>query len=379
MSAGNDWPTVKLGDLGRFASGGTPNRRKPEFYKGETAWISSADISEGGNISPRRFITDEAIATSATTAVPAGTLLITVRIGVGKTAITTEKTCFSQDVVAMLDLDESRVSVRFLQFMIAAVRPHLEQLSRGVTIKGITIADLKDLTLPLPPLAEQRRIATLLDAAQGVIDALDRQIKQLFRARSSLWKEFAGEQRVPLSDLATIRNESVVPTEAPYLTRPHVAPNNVQPGTGRLLDVKTVEEDGMTSRKNIFYPGDLLYSKIRPYLNKVTIAGFEGVSSSDMYAFTMKEDLPVELLAIILQSPEFLVYADQQTSGANIPRINKKSLLSFMAPSPDKPTLDRVISTYRIVQKTWDQLEQRHTLLKELQASLSARAFAGKL
>src|SRR5699024_794065 len=170
MSSVNEWPMVKLGDLGRFISGGTPNRKRPEFYEGSIPWISSADLSDTGEISTRRAITEEAIASSATKLVPAHTILIATRIGVGKVAITSEEMCFSQDIVALVDIDEAIVSSSFLKHMILITRPYLQGIARGVTIKGISTSDLQRLELPLPPLAEQQRIDEILDQSQSLIN-----------------------------------------------------------------------------------------------------------------------------------------------------------------------------------------------------------------
>lgn len=57
-----------------------------------------------------------------------------------------------------------------------------------------------------------------------------------------------------------------------YGAMPHIAPNHIESKTGRLLAYRTVAEDKVTSPKHLFKPGQILYSKIRPYLAKVAIA-----------------------------------------------------------------------------------------------------------
>ena len=83
------------------------------------------------------------------------------------------------------------------------------------------------------------------------------------------------------SEIATIQSNLVSPANYPDL--PHIAPNNIEKGTGKLLEYTTVAQDGVISSKHYFYPGQLLYSKIRPNLSKVVIASFEGLCSADMY------------------------------------------------------------------------------------------------
>lgn len=57
-----------------------------------------------------------------------------------------------------------------------------------------------------------------------------------------------------------------------FLDSPHIAPNHIESETGRLLPYGTVREDGVTSAKHRFFRGQVLYSKIRPYLAKVIVA-----------------------------------------------------------------------------------------------------------
>lgn len=83
------------------------------------------------------------------------------------------------------------------------------------------------------------------------------------------------------SEVAHIAANLVDPAQWPDL--PHIAPDNIERDTGKLLPYRTVREDGVTSAKHRFYPGQLLYSKIRPYLNKCIRVDFEGLCSADMY------------------------------------------------------------------------------------------------
>jgi len=82
-------------------------------------------------------------------------------------------------------------------------------------------------------------------------------------------------------DVANVETNLVDPTLAPDDI--HIAPNHVESWTGRLLPHATVKDDGVTSPKHRFYPGQIVYSKIRPYLAKAIFSSFEGVCSADMY------------------------------------------------------------------------------------------------
>jgi type I restriction enzyme S subunit len=81
--------------------------------------------------------------------------------------------------------------------------------------------------------------------------------------------------------IATIASNLVNPRSYPDL--PHIAPDNIEKGSGRLLSYRSVKEDNLISSKHLFHKGQILYSKIRPRLSKVVEIDFEGLCSADMY------------------------------------------------------------------------------------------------
>jgi type I restriction enzyme S subunit len=83
--------------------------------------------------------------------------------------------------------------------------------------------------------------------------------------------------------IATIKSNLVPPAEFP--NHPHVAPDNIEKGKGRLLECRTVRQDEVKSGNHRFSSGQISYSKIRPNLSKAAIVNFEGLCSADMYPF----------------------------------------------------------------------------------------------
>lgn len=136
--------------------------------------------------------------------------------------------------------------------------------------------------------------------------------------------------RVTLGEICTVRSSLVDPTRLEFAGLPHIAPDSIEKASGRLLPYRTAGEDGVTSGKYRFQPGDVLYSKIRPNLNKVAIADFEGLCSADMYALDVdREQATPEYIAYLLRGQEFLDYATSLSNRANIPKLNRGQLLSY--------------------------------------------------
>ncbi|WP_337384483.1 restriction endonuclease subunit S [Acidaminococcus timonensis] len=188
-----------------------------------------------------------------------------------------------------------------------------------------------------------------------------------------------GWKRVKFSDIAEVKSNLVSPQD--YQDFPHIAPDNIEKATGRLLSYHTIKEDKVTSPKHRFYPGQILYSKIRPYLSKVVIVDFDGLCSADMYPIETTEN--TRYLWYYMLSNEFLLQALSGKSRTVLPKINQKELaqIKVLVPPPDEQIvivekLDRIFmneqKNYKIVRYSLSQID----LLKK---SILARAFRGQL
>jgi type I restriction enzyme S subunit len=175
-----DWVEKRLGSMGRFTGGGTPDTNVEDYWMGETPWISSSDLSEGliRNLRITRWITQDAIKSSATQVTPEGAILIVTRVGIGKCAIAPKDLCTSQDFTNFVP--EQGVNA-FFAYWLSYNQGKLQSLAQGTSIKGITTHDLKALKLRLPHPAEQRKIADFLTALDTKIDLV---AQELTHARS---------------------------------------------------------------------------------------------------------------------------------------------------------------------------------------------------
>src|SRR4030095_576628 len=118
----------------------------------------------------------------------------------------------------------------------------------------------------------------------------------------------------------------VDPKIEPYSKMLHIGPENIEEGTGRILNPKLAEELGLISGKYLFGPTDVLYSKIRPYLRKAALPPFEGICSADMYALQPKNSLCRNYLYCWLFSESFTLQAISYQSRTGIPKINREQL-----------------------------------------------------
>ncbi len=114
----------------------------------------------------------------------------------------------------------------------------------------------------------------------------------------------------------------------------------IESGTGRILKEVSTRVSELGSSKTSFDERHVLYSKLRPYLNKVVVPDRKGVGTSELIPLLPNpEVLHRDFLAFYLRSPEFLSFAARQTQGANLPRMAMREFLAarkFLIPSSDK-------------------------------------------
>jgi type I restriction enzyme S subunit len=146
------------------------------------------------------------------------------------------------------------------------------------------------------------------------------------------WAEF--------KDVATVESNLVDPAD--YPDYPHIAPNHIESRTGRLLAHTTVRADGVTSSKHLFFPGHILYSKIRPYLAKAVRVDFEGLCSADMYPISTR--LNTRFLLHWLLSSEFTALAAGEQGRSVLPKINREALDRLPVPVPPLREQERIVS-----------------------------------
>lgn len=141
--------------------------------------------------------------------------------------------------------------------------------------------------------------------------------------------------RRSLGDIVEICSGQIDPREEEYQELPHVGSDNIESETGRLVGMKTAAELGLISGKFPFDDTVVLYSKIRPYLNKVALPDFSGICSADIYPLKPRPDkVERSFLAYLLRQRAFLDYAESCSARTSIPKINRESLAAYEVELP---------------------------------------------
>lgn len=143
-----------------------------------------------------------------------------------------------------------------------------------------------------------------------------------------------GWQIVGFKDCADIDTNMVHDFEG-YEDYPHIGIDSIEKETGRLIGYRTIAEDGIISGKYLFTPEHIIYSKIRPNLNKVAMPDFDGLCSADAYPILVKEGIcNREYFGYTLRSQYFLDYILAFSNRTNLPKVNKSQVEGFVLPLP---------------------------------------------
>ncbi|EBL1934401.1 restriction endonuclease subunit S [Salmonella enterica] len=136
---------------------------------------------------------------------------------------------------------------------------------------------------------------------------------------------------------------------------------DIEKVTSKLINKVTFAERPFKSSKNRFSQGDVLYGKLRPYLDKVIVANEPGVCTTEIIPITSYGNIYPEFLRLLLKAPNFIIYANSSTHGMNLPRLGtEKAQQAVIELAPIQEQL-RIVSRVDKLMSLCDQLEQ-HSL-----------------
>lgn len=397
-----NWVWVRLGGVTQVIGGGTPSTSKKEYYDGGTiSWLSPVDLSNYNDIyisHGNKMITLEGLNNSSAKLLPKDTVCLTSRAPIGYVAIAENELSTNQGFKSFLP--SPTYLARFLYWYLKGNKELLESKASGTTFLELSASKAATIEFPLPPLTEQQRIVEHIEELFAKLDEAKERLQEVadsfaVRKVAILHKAFTGEltkqwrlengvsdeswEEKKFSEVAVIKSNLVSPFD--YLDYPHIAPDSIEKFTGRLLSYRTIREDNVKSPKHLFYKGQILYSKIRPYLSKAIIADVDGLCSADMYP--IEALCNTKYLLKYMLSTEFLEQSTTAGSRSLLPKINQKELSSISVPLPTLPEqheivrlIDDLLARERKAQQAAEQALASIDLMKK---SILARAFRGEL
>lgn len=172
-----DWKEVQLKDVcEKIIGGGTPSKEVKEYFNGTIPFMTVKDMISTRPIDTQWHITIDAVTSSSTNIIPADTIIIATRVGLGKILRASFDTAINQDLRALFL--KKIINKDFTEFLLVNLTPKIISKGRGTTVKGISLPDLKSLSFLLPTLLEQQRIVEEIEKRFAVADVLEKAVNE---------------------------------------------------------------------------------------------------------------------------------------------------------------------------------------------------------
>ena len=185
------WKTEEIMKVCSLKSGGTPSKKNVEYFNGDIPWITTKTLSKKtiAKVDVNDFITQEGVTKSSTKIIPKNSLLLGIRVGVGKLSINKIDMCTNQDIVSLVGLEKS-FNINFIYEQLRKYEPYLKKYERGATIKGINTEMVKNIKIIIPPLSLQNEFSQFVEKTDKLKFEAEKSLKEMENLYESLMQKF---------------------------------------------------------------------------------------------------------------------------------------------------------------------------------------------
>lgn len=208
------WKAVKLSDMFTLQMGKTPSRDNSAYWNGTHKWVSIADLGKAAKYitDTKECITDIAVSETGIKATPKDTVIMSFKLSIGKTAVTAEEIYTNEAIMSFINKGIYDLDTDYIYHLFSC-----KDWSEGTNkaVMGVTLnkATLSQISIPLPPIVEQRKIAYNLGKVTYLIEICNTILKKLDLLVKSRFVEMFGEpvtnphkfEKLPLGELAEIK------------------------------------------------------------------------------------------------------------------------------------------------------------------------------
>ncbi|MBO4159284.1 restriction endonuclease subunit S [Micromonospora antibiotica] len=159
-------PLTPLGKLGQWRSGGTPPRSAEEYFEGEIPWFSSGELGNMYVSQSNEQVSLKALAETSAKKVLRGSIMIGMYDTAALKTSIAAVDCSCNQAIAFASLDSEMADPVYVYFALRVGRDHFRRLQRGARQKNLNVGMVREMALPLPPLADQRQFRERIAAAE---------------------------------------------------------------------------------------------------------------------------------------------------------------------------------------------------------------------
>lgn len=387
----NDWQWKKLGEMLDVRDG---THDSPKYLtENGYPFVTSKNLKENGlDLENVNLISEsDYFNFNKRSKVDKGDLLLAMIGTIGNPIIVEIEPNFAIKNVALIKANENVVMMKFLKFFFTsqATINKMQDESNGATQKFVSLKYLRNFPIPLPPLEEQKRIVAKIDAAFEQLDeAISLQKNNILRTetlkKALLVEQFSElpNEKKDILDVAKISNKTILPNDDEIYN--YVGLENIEKETRKLVDFNPQMGSQIKSNKVFFKKNMVLYGKLRPYLNKVWVANFDGIATTEILPFECKASMNPHFLAYYLSSPEFVSKVSESTQGARMPRLRTEFWKEeAQIPVPSIAEQEKIVAyldnSFAEIDKMLAAQKTRLAHLEGMKKAILQEAFEGKL
>lgn len=399
-----DWEIKRLDEVATVQGGSTPSTDEDEYWGGDILWATPTDLTglQGNTISDTEdTITEDGLASSSTHVLPPYSVLLTSRASIGKCAVNTVPMATNQGFQSLIPGEE--VNTWYLYYVITEMAPYLESLGAGSTFSEISKREVQRVQIPVPPMEEQLRIASVLQNLDSTLELVKEEKQKLHRVqrgvKQTVYHQGINEDgeltntpvgEIPAHwDLVTIGDvtEMVQYGTSDSLSEEGEYPvfrmNNIENGYMVPSPLKYGEFDEETVEKYELKKGDILFNRTNSpeLVGKTGIFELEGTHLFASYLIRLRTN--------DLINPYYLTYymntAECQgrlkafvTKGVSQANINATNLKKIKVPLPPKDEQEQIVQYLRNIDQKIESRDAQSERIQRLQTGVRRSLISGE-
>ena len=248
-----------LGELCDIVSGGTPSRSHIEYWdKGSIPWIKIGNIKGKYVSTSDEYITQAGLDGSSAKMLPKGTLLYTIFATLGEVGILTIEACTNQAIAGISIKHNDEISTDFLYYYLKSKKSYVNKIGRGVAQNNINMSMLRALEVPVPNIAEQSRIVSVLDSVASVVTIRQQQLEKLDELVKARFVELFGD---PISNPMNWNKRTLKEVCTKLNDGTHFSPESFSMGDYKYITAKNIKASGFDF-SNITYVPEAVHRPI---------------------------------------------------------------------------------------------------------------------
>ena len=319
---------ARLGDICTVVSGSTPKSVVPEYWDGDVKWITPAELDDDSYIisDSVRHITTLGVTKTGLKPFPAGTVILSSRAPIGKTAIAGCEMYCNQGFKNLVC--SNNIDSKYLYFFLSSKRDYLNSLGRGATFKEISKTIVENIEIPLPEMAEQKAITTrfenlmkLIQLRKTELEKLDQLVKSRFIELFGTENEFDKWPCCTIGDVADVCVGVVIKPTQYYTDKGIPAFRSLNIGEMHVKDsdwVYFTEEGHQKNQKSVVHKNDVLVVRSgAPGTAYVATEKYDGYNAVDIIiAHPDNSKVNSIFLAAFTNMPHGMNQIRERTGGA---------------------------------------------------------------